>query len=73
MFSTGRRMQFCETAEWNSALPRQFFQAHEANLLHEAFSDASFFSGGEMVRAQHDTAPDSLSPPKRGEGWGEGI
>jgi hypothetical protein len=30
-------------------------------------------NGNGLIGAQLDTATDSLSPPERGEGWGEGI
>jgi hypothetical protein len=32
-----------------------------------------FRLGCQSYRAQSDTAADSLAPPERGEGWGEGI
>ena len=33
----------------------------------------NFLNGSLTKRAQLGTATDSLSPPERGEGWGEGI
>jgi len=39
-----------------------FFRVHEANLLHEAIPDASFFSGGEMVPSGFEAAALFLPP-----------